>query len=51
MTFHSSVVLVCNVHDITQIHQMLAELIAPCYHSYSNFNRHEHLYLYAGVPD
>lgn len=51
MTFHNSVMLVCNVQYITQIHQMPTELIAPCYHSYSNFNGHKHLYLYSGVPD
>lgn len=51
MTFHNSVLLVCNVWYITQIYQMLTELIAPCNHSYSNFNGHEHLYLYSGVPD
>lgn len=51
MTFHNSVMLVCNVQYITQIHQMLTELIVPCYHSYSNFNGHEHLYLYSGLPD
>lgn len=43
--------LVCNVQYITQIHQMPTELIASCYHSYSNVNGHEHLYLYSGVPD
>lgn len=51
MTFHNSVMLVCNVQYITKIHQMLTELIVPCYHSYSNFNGHEHLYLYSGLPD
>lgn len=43
--------LVCNVQYIIQIHQILTELIAACYHSYSNFNGHEHLYLYSGVPN
>lgn len=51
MTFHNTVMLVCNVQCITQIHPLLTELIAPCYHSYSNFNGHEHLYAYSGVPD
>lgn len=51
MTFHNSVMLVCNVQYIIQIHQILTELIASCYHSYSNFNGHEHLYLYSGVPN
>lgn len=51
MTFRNSVMLVCNVQYIIQIHQILTELIAPCYHSYSNFNAHEHLYLYSGVPN
>lgn len=51
ITFHSSVMLVCHVHYITQIHQVLTELIAPCYHPYSNFNEHQHLYLYTGIPD
>ena len=51
MTFHDSVVLVCNVQYIIQIHQILIELMAPCCHSYSNFNGREHLYLYSGVPN
>lgn len=51
MTFHNRVMLVCNVQYIAQIPQMLTELIAPCYHSYLNFNGHKHLYLYTGIPD